>query len=107
MPRHPAQHSSTRSPTERATGLHPAEIDRVYGLEPIFEPGEGERGGTLGAFVELQCPWCGEVFGTSVDLTTQDRVWIEDCQVCCRAIQVEIELDATGEITSVSTQRDG
>lgn len=106
MPKRSSNHSPIRVLAQRAADLDASEIDRLYGLEPIFEPGQTERGSALGAFVEIQCPWCGEVSGTTVDLTTADRVWIEDCQVCCRAMQVEIELDEAGEIASVSTRRD-
>lgn len=91
--------------TQHAADPDPREVDRLYGLEPIFEPG-GESSSALDAFVELQCPWCGEVIGTAVELTTGDRTWVEDCQVCCRPMQVSIELDERGAIAGVSADRD-
>ena len=32
------------------------------------------------------CPYCGEVVETTVDLSGGDQTYIEDCQVCCRPI---------------------
>jgi hypothetical protein len=81
------------------------EVDRLYGLEPVFEPG-AEAGSPLGEFGQLQCPWCGEAFGAAVDLTTADRTWVEDCQVCCRPMRVTLELDERGAIATLKTDRD-
>ncbi len=83
-----------------------AEIDALYGLEPVFEPTPADARSSLGEFAELQCPWCGEVFGTAIDLTTGDRAWIEDCQVCCRPMRVQIEVDAEGVLASALTERE-
>ena len=82
------------------------DIDQLYGLEPVFEPGEGGRDGLEPEkFVAVQCPYCGERLETRVDLTTGDREYIEDCQVCCRPIQFSIELDESGALQSVQVQR--
>jgi hypothetical protein len=92
----------------RIASLDAREIDELYGLEPVFEPGAsgGEAGaGALGEFVELQCPWCGEVYGTHVDLTDHSRAWIEDCQVCCQPIDVSLEVGDRGELVAVSAAR--
>lgn len=78
-------------------------VDELYGLEPVFEPGEGAA--ALGEFVELQCPWCGEVYGTPVDLTDRSRVYIEDCQVCCQPIEVTLDVSDAGELRQASTAR--
>jgi hypothetical protein len=82
------------------------DIDKLYGLEPVFEPGEGGRGGLeTEKFVAVQCPYCGERLETRVDLTTGDREYIEDCQVCCRPIQFSIELEDSGALHAVQVQR--
>jgi len=93
------------------TTLDAASIDALYGLEPVFEPdqsiGSGAEGGTaeLGVFVELQCPWCGEPYGSMLDLTDASRSYIEDCQICCRPIEVRLEVSERGELDNVSTSR--
>jgi hypothetical protein len=86
--------------------LDPATINELYGLEPVFEPGVNTAATSeLGVFVELQCPWCGEPYGSMLDLTDASRSYIEDCQVCCRPIEVRLEVSERGELEQVSTSR--
>lgn len=86
--------------------LDPAMIDELYGLEPVFEPGDNAAATSeLGVFVELQCPWCGEPYGSMLDLTDASRSYIEDCQVCCRSIEVRLEVSERGELEQISTSR--
>jgi hypothetical protein len=83
-----------------------ATIDELYGLEPVFEPGEG-RGAAVAPeeFVAVRCPWCGERLATRVDLTTADASYIEDCEVCCRPIEFSVERNPEGALVSVGVQR--
>lgn len=88
------------------TRLDSASIDALYGLEPVFEPGGGgPEAAELGVYVELQCPWCGEPYGSMLDLTDASRSYIEDCQVCCRPLEVRLQVSERGELESVSTSR--
>jgi Cysteine-rich CPXCG len=83
-----------------------ATIDELYGLEPVFEPGEGSGAGIAPEeFVAVRCPWCGERLATRVDLTTADASYIEDCEVCCRPIEFSVELDPEGALVSVGVRR--
>jgi hypothetical protein len=41
---------------------------------------------------EIQCPYCGEVFTTFLDLSQGDTSYTEDCQVCCQPIQLEVHV---------------
>ena len=95
----------SQTPAQRPALPDPREVDQLYGLEPVFEPG-AESGSALGEFVQLTCPWCGEAFGTAVDLTTGDRTWVEDCQVCCRPMRVTLDLDEKGAIAELTAHRD-
>jgi hypothetical protein len=99
--------SATKTPIEqlkaRIADLDARSIDELYGLEPVYEP--AESGAALGEFAELQCPWCGEVYGTHVDLTDRSRVYIEDCQVCCQPIEVTLDISEAGELLQASTAR--
>lgn len=83
-----------------------ATIDELYGLEPVFEPGEG-RGAEVAPeeFVAVRCPWCGERLVTRVDLTAADASYIEDCEVCCRPIEFSVERDPEGALLSVGVRR--
>jgi hypothetical protein len=80
-----------------------ASIDRRYGLEPVFEPGR-ERSG-LGEFVTVDCPYCGERFATPLDLSAGAYAAIEDCQVCCRPIEIAVAVDDAGALAAVEARR--
>ena len=40
-----------------------------------------------------QCPYCGEPVEALLDLSGGDQHYIEDCPVCCRPIQFELQTD--------------
>ncbi|MCX8512015.1 MAG: CPXCG motif-containing cysteine-rich protein [Chthoniobacteraceae bacterium] len=52
----------------------------------------------------IDCPWCGEVFPTSIDTSQGPHEHIEDCAVCCRPIAVSVECEP-GEIHSLESTR--
>lgn len=43
------------------------------------------------------CPFCGEMITLLVDASAGSQTYIEDCQVCCRPIQVTLVADG-GEL---------
>ena len=90
--------------TRRITSRDEQDIDQLYGLEPVFEPGTG-KAGELEQFVSVQCPYCGERLETRVDLTAGEREYIEDCEVCCRPIEFGIELEEDGALRAMRVQR--
>jgi Cysteine-rich CPXCG len=42
----------------------------------------------------IQCPYCGERIEILVDPSSGDQRYIEDCQVCCRPISIDVWIDA-------------
>ena len=54
----------------------------------------------------LACPYCGESFETAVDVSGGSQRYVEDCQVCCRPIEVAITVDDDGTLTDVRTSTD-
>jgi hypothetical protein len=103
-----SRRSRSRAPS--APPLDQKAIDALYGLEPVFEPQQsapasptGTEGGAL--FTSVQCPYCGEPFDTLVDLSAGSTSYIEDCQICCRPIELGIEVAVDGGLTSVSARR--
>lgn len=40
----------------------------------------------------FQCPYCGETISVVLDLSAGQQVLIEDCQICCRPIQLCYQL---------------
>lgn len=78
---------------------NPPELDELYGLDPVIEPGNGvaAREGAEGVQpTAVQCPYCGETFDTVVDLSSGSTSYIEDCQVCCQPIEFELEVADDG-----------
>lgn len=102
-----------RRTRSRATLAPPGDqkaIDALYGLEPVFEPQQDARAGAAltdgGAqFTTVQCPYCGEPFDTLVDLSAGSTSYVEDCQVCCRPIELGIEVSVEGALASVNARR--
>jgi hypothetical protein len=41
---------------------------------------------------EVRCPYCYEVIELSIDCSVSSQRYIEDCQVCCRPINVSIHI---------------
>ena len=83
----------------------PGEIDQLYGLEPVFEPGNQGGSDELECFVEVACPYCAEAITARVDLSGGDQSYIEDCQVCCQAIQMSIRLTEQGQLHELLAER--
>ena len=80
-------------------------IDELYGLEPVWEPGRGPTGVRPEEFVAVRCPYCGERLQTRVDLTAEEPGYVEDCEVCCRPIEFEIERDPAGGLAALKVRR--
>ena len=55
----------------------------------------------------VDCPYCGESIELVVDDSVEHQRYVEDCFVCCRPINVDVAVDADGEISlAVSTDSD-
>jgi len=83
-------------------------IDALYGLEPVFEPdrrGEQPSGSEGAQLHSVQCPYCGESFETLIDLSAGSTSYIEDCQICCRPIEFQLEVDEGGALQTLRVQR--
>jgi hypothetical protein len=91
------------SPPPAEAPFEAAAIDALYGLDPILEPGSGAS--ELSDFVTIGCPYCGEHYGTPVDLTAGSVSYVEDCQVCCQPIEIGIEIAGNGTLERVSARR--
>jgi len=42
------------------------------------------------------CPYCAEPITLLVDISEGDQEYIEDCEVCCRPINVSLQVHAEG-----------
>jgi len=96
-----------RSAAGTIINMSPKDIDRLYGLEPVFEPGEVAGSDTLERFLDIECPYCGELITIRVDLSAGSQTYIEDCQVCCQPITVSVPVSDAGELLEVTAERGG
>lgn len=81
----------------------PTDIDKLYGLEPVIEPGEGSDG--VEPFADVQCPYCGETLTVRLDLSAGSQSYVEDCQVCCQPMQMSVRAAEDGTLDAVSAER--
>jgi hypothetical protein len=81
------------------------EIDALYGLEPVFEPGADAQNAVQA--ITVDCPYCGEPFETTVDVSAGSFSYVEDCQVCCQPIVMRGEVDESGALASFLAAREG
>jgi hypothetical protein len=83
----------------------PDDLDRLYGLEPVFEPG-GEPGSeALERFEDIACPYCAERITLRVDLSAGSQTYIEDCQVCCQPITLAVAVKDDGSLGELIAER--
>lgn len=57
--------------------------------------------------ITFPCPYCGETVGAIVDCTVSNQKYVEDCQVCCRPIQITVAVDDDGEVDFSAVGEDG
>lgn len=53
--------------------------------------------------VASHCPYCGEAIRLVVDCSVTRQQYIEDCEVCCRPMEISVEIDEDG-ISSVDVR---
>jgi hypothetical protein len=56
--------------------------------------------------VTVDCPYCGEAFATTIDVSAGPQEYIEDCQVCCQPIVLGYTLDLAGNLDTLTLRRD-
>lgn len=42
---------------------------------------------------DISCPYCGETISVLIDGSVLQQEYIEDCQVCCRPISFEVNIE--------------
>ena len=45
---------------------------------------------------DIQCPYCWESISVLIDCSVELQEYIEDCQVCCRPIVFDVNVDEEG-----------
>jgi len=46
----------------------------------------------------ISCPYCGETISVLVDNSLPEQNYVEDCQVCCRPIVLDVTIDLDGDV---------
>ena len=54
----------------------------------------------------IECPYCGEIYESMIDISAGNQEFVEDCYVCCRPIEIHLEVDSGGNIFSMLAKRD-
>jgi len=54
----------------------------------------------------VRCPYCGEVYESSIDVFAGSQEYFEDCYICCRPIIFFTQVDHEGSLLSVEIRRD-
>jgi len=44
----------------------------------------------------INCPYCGESIELVIDCSVPEQDYIEDCEVCCRPINLSVCVDQKG-----------
>ncbi len=55
---------------------------------------------------KIHCPYCGEKLDITLDLSSGGQNYIEDCQVCCRPMEISLEIDVGSERVLLTVRRD-
>jgi hypothetical protein len=94
-------------PPQKPAGppLTEAQVDALYGLEPALDTEAADCGDSGLVAVVVCCPYCGEPFETSADASAGSSTYIEDCQVCCQPIEMELTVDEHGEFLELLARR--
>ena len=50
---------------------------------------------------QLSCPYCGECITVLIDCSLAEQSYIEDCQVCCQPIVLDVTINDENEISVI------
>ena len=56
--------------------------------------------------IRIRCPFCGEPFEALVDASAGAAEYVEDCPVCCRPIEMRLQVGSDGEVDGLDAERD-
>ena len=55
----------------------------------------------------ISCPYCGESISILVDDSLPEQNYVEDCQVCCRPIVLDVVVGLDGDaVVSARSEND-
>ena len=54
----------------------------------------------------IQCPYCWELIEITIDCSVSSQEYVEDCEVCCRPIVLNVILSPDGLPDKVQVKRE-
>lgn len=54
----------------------------------------------------FQCPFCWEAISVLLDTSVPHQKYIEDCEICCNPMEIEVSFEA-GELIGFTAQSTG
>lgn len=51
----------------------------------------------------IDCPYCGESIDLLLDPSVSEQSYVEDCQVCCRPINIRFSIAPDGDVLLMAT----
>ena len=55
----------------------------------------------------IECPYCGECIGVLIDCSVARQTYVEDCQVCCCPIVLDVHVYGEGDMAIEVRQENG
>lgn len=55
--------------------------------------------------VAAHCPYCGEPIELLIDCTIESQRYVEDCQVCCRPIDIIVHVGSDERLPELTLRR--
>lgn len=56
--------------------------------------------------ISIHCPYCGEPVSVLADASAGEQQYIEDCEVCCRPMNLRVSTSPQGDITVLAQHED-
>lgn len=53
---------------------------------------------------KILCPYCSEPMTILIDTSVSDQSYVEDCQICCQPILLDVVIDETEAIEVYARQ---
>ncbi len=92
----PASGKKSDKPSPKAASAPAAEEDAPKAFDPDEFRVE-EFAPKSSKWVEVECPYCGESFDVRVLADEEGQSMVQNCQVCCKPVQLSVEVD-DGEV---------
>ncbi len=54
----------------------------------------------------VQCPYCGESYPSTVDISGREKQYVQDCYACFRPITICVKLDVAGSLEGIEIHRE-